>query len=143
MQMAELQHTRRTSAVSTCAAVSTGSSRVARTILAEEVVAARKQLPAGPPQHVGPAGGARRHRKSTAFARAANAHCTHMHTWTRASAWSVCARGCACARMQQDAERHSPRRDGSRSEARPEESATWTAEEVSLFAINGNVPLVF
>ena len=30
----------------------------------EEEIAAREQLPAGPPQHVGPAGGARGHRKA-------------------------------------------------------------------------------
>ena len=35
----------------------------ARTMLEEEI-AAREQLPAGPPQHVGPAGGARGHRKA-------------------------------------------------------------------------------
>ena len=35
----------------------------ARTMLEEEI-AAREQLPAGPPQHVGPAGGARRHHKA-------------------------------------------------------------------------------
>ena len=33
-------------------------------VAAAEEIAAREQLPAGPPQHVGPAGGARGHRKA-------------------------------------------------------------------------------
>ena len=68
-----------------------GSRVVARTIIADRKSPHANSCRPGH-QHVGPAGGARRHHKAAAFARAANAHCIHMHTWTRASAWSMCAR---------------------------------------------------
>ena len=102
----------------------------ARTMLEEEV-AAREQLPAGPPQHVGPAGGARGHRKGpaggargrTAFARSAIvwrkmvlcSPCTALHRRKRVDT------SCSCPqsgdrqpvsheqRRHVDARRHAPR----------------------------------
>ena len=117
MQMAELQHTRRTSAVSTCAAVSTGSSRVARTILAEEVVAARKQLP-------GPG-----HRSTWARPAEHDAIVNPQHLHELHGAYvRAGARARACSRTQSGTALDET---GAEAKRVQKESATWTAEEVA------------
>ena len=143
MQMAELQHTRRTSAVSTCAAVSTGSSRVARTILAEEVVAARKQLPgpghrstwARPAEHDAIVNPQHLHELQMLTAHT----CTHGHARQHGAYVRAGARARACSRTQSGTAL-----DATAAEAkRVQKKVRPGLLKKSLVAINGNVPLVF
>ena len=96
--------------------------RAAALTMLEEEIAAREQLPAGPPQHVGPAGGARGHRKAAQ-------HLHDLQLWRKMVLCSPCTAlhrrkrvdtSCSCpqsgeARVPRaaspcfDARRHAPR----------------------------------